>query len=164
MADWKFQEQFVVPQAIDEVSTTQKVKLGTRVTAYHATYGVGEFVYVKGVTSGAAGSWVTINPETWICTLIAPNAIGDVGVLMSALDAATDYGWAQVYGLGNASAADVADSGKVYIDTAAGRCDDAVVVGDRVNRAKWASADDTATSKALVRLWYPFVTDQKDAT
>jgi hypothetical protein len=164
MADWKFQEQFVVPQAIDEVSTTQKVKLGTRVTAYHATYGVGEFVYVTGVTSGAVGSWVVINPDGFGTTLLAANAIGDVGVLMSALDASTDYGWAQVYGLGNALAADVADSAKVYIDTANGKCDDAVVVGDRVNRAKWASAESTATNLANVRLWYPFVTDQKDAT
>jgi hypothetical protein len=156
-------ESRVIPQAIADTSTTQKLPLGTRVRAIDPTYGEGSFIYLQGVANTAVGSWVTYNRETGATALIAPNAIGPVAVAMSA-NVASQYGWYQTDGLGNASAADVADSGKVYIDTAAGRCDDAVVTGDRVQGAKWASADDTATGLALVQITSPSVNDQKDAT
>lgn len=149
---------------IGSIDTEQRCALGTIVQAVDPTYGGGEFIYLKGVASTVAGSWVTYNNEDGTTALLAANAIGPVAVATAATDAATKYGWYQIRGLANAVSADVADSGKVYIDTASGRADDAVVVGDRITGAKWASADDTATGKALVRLDRPFATDQKDAT
>lgn len=150
-------------QPIATTSTVKNHPLGTTVRAVDPTYGEGTFVYLQGIGSTVVGSWVTFNAETGATTLIAPNAIGPVAVAMSA-NVASQYGWYQTEGLADAVSADVADSGKVYIDTAAGSCDDAVVTGDRVQGAKWASADDTATGRALVRLWLPSVNDQKDAT
>lgn len=138
-------------------------KHGDIVRAVDPTYGAGEFIYLKGVANTVVGSWVTYSADDWSTKLIAPNAIGPVAVAMSA-NVALYSGWYQIGGKGFASAADVADCGKVYIDTVAGKCDDAVVAGDRVSNARWASADDTATGLAEVRLNRPFVTDQKDAT
>lgn len=150
-------------QAIATTSTTQKHPLGTIVRATDPTYGAGEFIYLKGVASTAVGSWVLYNADDFSTTLLTGNDIGPVAVAMSA-NVASQYGWYQIQGNAVAKSADVADSGKVYIDTAAGTCDDAAVTGDRVNNAKWASADDTATGTAEVRIARPFVTDQKDAT
>ena len=147
-------------QGIATTSTTQNHAFGSIVSAVDPTLGAGQFIYLKGVASTVVGSWVTYNPDDWTTALIVPNVIGPVAVAMSANAAATSFGWYQIQGKGSASAADVADNGKVYIDTVAGRCDDAVVAGDKVHNAKWASADDTATNLAEVELAWPFTTDE----
>lgn len=133
--------------------------LGDIATAQDPTYGTGEFIYLKGVANTVRGSWVTYNPDDWTTTLIVPNAIGPVAVAMSAC-VADEYGWYQIQGKAIALAHDVADNAKVYIDTAAGRADDAVVAGDKIHNAKWASAEDTATNLAEVEIARPFVTDE----
>lgn len=146
-------------QEIDETSTTQRHELGEIATGHDATRGSGEFIYLLGVASTAVGSWVTYNADDFSTTLLAPNAIGPVAVAMSA-NGASAYGWYQIQGKASAKAADVADNGKVYIDTAAGVADDAVVAGDKVHNAKWASADDTDTNLADVEIARPFCTDE----
>jgi hypothetical protein len=146
-------------QPIADTSTTQNHKLGHIVTAEDPAVGSGEFIYLLGVASTAVGSWVTYNPDDFSTTLLVPNAIGPVAVAMSA-NVASQYGWYQIHGKASASAADVADNGKVYIDTVAGKCDDAVVAGDKVHNAKWASAEATATGLADVEIARPFCTDE----
>lgn len=152
-------DQVAGHQAIADTSTTQKHPLGTIVRARDATIGEGEFIYLLGVASTAVGSWVTYNTDDFSTTLLVPDAIGPVAVAMSA-NVASQYGWYQIHGKASASAADVADDGKVYIDTVSGKCDDAVVAGDKVHNAKWASADDTATGLADVEIARPFCTDE----
>jgi acyl CoA:acetate/3-ketoacid CoA transferase alpha subunit len=160
---WRITSPVIGYQRIDETSTTKKHPLGTIVQAHDATtYETGEFIYLKGIGSTVVGSWVTYNVTPGTTALIAPSAIGPVAIAMSA-NVASQYGWYQISGHAIAKAADVADSGKVYIDTTAGFCDDAAVVGDRVNNAKWTGADDTS-GYATVYISRPFVTDQKDAT
>jgi hypothetical protein len=151
-------------QPIATTSTVQNHPFGKIVTARDPDRGEGEFIYLKGVGSTVVGSWVTYNSDDWTTALIVPNAIGPVAIAMSVNDATTDFGWYQIQGKAVAKSADVADNAKVYIDTAAGFCDDAVVTGDRVTGATWASTDDTATGTADVEISRPFVTDQKDAT
>lgn len=153
------------PAGCQPIATTSTVKnhpLGKIVTAVDPTLGEGEFIYLQGIGSTVVGSWVTWNVASGVTALLAGNAIGAVAVAMSA-NVASQYGWYQLSGNAVAKAADVADSGKVYIDTAAGVCDDAPVTGDRVNNAKWIS-DDATTGLASVYISRPFVTDQKDAT
>src|SRR5688500_2903539 len=75
------------------VETTKRMALGTYVFAGDKTY-----VYVQGVTSGAAGKHVTFT-SAGVTTLTVANANGPVGILMSALDATTDFGFAQVFGI-----------------------------------------------------------------
>lgn len=150
-------------QAIADTSTTQKHPLGTIVNAVDASLGEGEFIYLKGVASTAVGSWVTFATDDHSTALLTANAIGPVAVAMSA-NVASQYGWYQISGKASASAADVADNGNVYIDTADGTCDDALVGGDRVWNAKWASADDTSTNLADVEIARPFVNNGLDNT
>jgi hypothetical protein len=146
-------------QQIADTSTVQNHKLGTIIHAVDPSAGAGEFIYLLGVASTAVGSWVTYNMDDGSTTLLVPNAIGPVAVAMSA-NVASQYGWYQIHGKASASAADVADNGKVYIDTVAGKCDDAVVAGDKVHNAKWASAEATATGLADVEIARPFCTDE----
>ncbi len=159
---FKHSGTLVLAQPFNEVSTTQLHQLGARRFGYNATDGTVEFVYVQGVASCALGDWVTYNTDDWSITRLVPNAIGPVGVAMGAI-VASSYGWIAIHGKIDARAADVADNGKVYIDTVAGNCDDAVVAGDKVHNAKWASADDTGVTSlgwAEVEIAYPFVTDE----
>ena len=147
-------------QPIAENSSTQKHYLGYRVQAYDPTYNVGEFVYCKGVASTAVGSWVTINPDDWSTTLLAANAIGPVGIAMSAC-VAGEYGWYQVFGkaVGKALTGYV-DDALVWATATAGSVDDAVVDGDMVHLAKGASAVGTPSSGlAEFELAHPYTDD-----
>jgi hypothetical protein len=147
-------------QAIADTSTTKKHPLGTIITAADPTLGSGEFIYLLGVASTVVGSWVTYDLDAGTTALITANAIGPVAVAMS-VNVASQYGWYQITGKAFAKAADVADSGAVYIDTADGVCDDAAVAGDLMYNAVWASEDDTS-GFAYARIQRPFVTDEAD--
>lgn len=120
--------------------------LGTIVQATDPTYGVGEFIFLKGVASTAVGSWVTYNLDDWSTALLAANAIGPVAVAMSA-NVASQYGWYQISGkaIGLTSAA-MADDANVYATATAGAVDDTVVAGDRVKNAKCAATIGSATT------------------
>lgn len=153
-------ENSLLGQAIAETSTTEKMRVGTRIKCHDATYGVGEFIYLKGVASTAVGSWVTFNDDDSSTALLAANAIGPVAVAMSA-NVASQYGWYQIYGKAVGKAlASYADNGLVYATATAGSIDDAVVAGDRVKLAKGASAVDTpSTGLAEFEIQYPFMDD-----
>jgi hypothetical protein len=150
-------------QAITEVATTQTHELGKIIRAVDRgtnRNGEGDFMYVKGVASGAVGSWVLINEDDYSTALLGADNIGRVGILMSALVAST-FGWAQVKGkaVGKALAA-FADNGNVYATATAGSVDDAVVAGDRVKKCKGASAlDGPATGMAEFEIDHPFMDD-----
>lgn len=161
---FKHVEPRVGAQPIADVSTTQLHPLGTIVRAVDTgsnANGEGEFIYVKGVASGARGAFVTINEDDFSTTLLAANAIGRVGVMMSALDATTDFGWVQISGKAVGKAlTGYLDNGLVYATATAGSIDDAVVAGDRVKKAKGASAvDGPETGMAEFELDRPFMDD-----
>jgi hypothetical protein len=67
-------------------------KLGTRAWDDQGN----EYVFIKGVSSGAANDVVVID-EDYGTTRLAPDEVGPVGVLDAAIDATTKGGWAQVY-------------------------------------------------------------------
>lgn len=147
-------------QPIAVTSTVQNHPLGTIVRATDPTYGAGEFIYLKGVASTAVGSWVTYNMDDGSTALLAANAIGAVGVAMSA-NVASQYGWYQISGKAVGKAlASYADNGLVYATATAGSIDDAVVSGDRVKNARGASAVDTpSTGLAEFEINRPFADD-----
>ena len=162
MVAWAFTESRTIPQRITDISTTVKVPLGTIATARDmdasTNYGYGEFIYMLGVGSTVAGSWVTYT-DAYATALLVPNAIGPVAVAMGA-NVAASYGWYQIQGrsLGVGSTG-VADNAHVYTDTAAGTVDDTVVVGDLVKRAYSAGASDTAGSLIEFQIERPYVDD-----
>lgn len=147
-------------QPIAETSTTKRHELGTIVTATDATYLAGEFIYLQGVASTAVGSWVTYNMDDGSTTLLAANAIGPVAVAMSA-NVASQYGWYQIQGKAVAKvSAGFVDNANLYATATAGEADDAVVAGDRIKRAKGASAVGTpSTGLAEVEIDRPFMDD-----
>lgn len=146
-------------QAIADTSTTQRHPLGTKVRAISDTYGMGEFVYCKGVASTAVGSAATINQDDWSTTLTVANAIGSIGFAMSA-NVANQYGWYQIWGKAVAKVGTVADNANVYLTSTDGQLDDAVVDGDMVHLAKFASANGTPSSGlAEIEISYPYSDD-----
>lgn len=157
---WVFSEPMIPAQLITDTSTTAYYPLGTKKKAYHATYGEGEFVYLLGAASTAVGSWATINYDDGSTTLLAANAIGPVGISMSA-NVASQYGWYQIRGkaVGKALTGYV-DNALVFATSTAGSVDDAVVDGDMVHLAKGASAVDTpSTGLAEFEIQYPYTDD-----
>lgn len=150
-------------QPIAETSTTQRHPLGMKVEARdNATtaYGMGTFVYLKGVADTAVGSWVTINYDDGSTALLAANAIGPVGIAMSA-NVASQYGWYQIRGKGVGKAlTGYADNALVFATATAGSVDDAVVDGDMVHLAKGASALDTPSAGfAEFEIQFPYTDD-----
>ncbi len=135
------------------VDTARANPLGTR-----AFDGDGnEYIYLTGVASTVAGSWVSFD-EAHLTTLLVANAVGRVAVAMAATVAAT-YGWYQIYGKNTIALvlAGFADNGKIFSTATAGSVDDAVVAGDLVVGAIGRSA--IAGGVATVELNYPFATD-----
>jgi hypothetical protein len=132
-------------------------KLGTRAWDDQGN----EYVFIKGVSSGAANDVVVID-EDYGTTRLAPDEVGPVGVLDAAIDATTKGGWAQVYGVAPTVASDTTAADKaLFIDTAAGRIDDAAVAGD-VIVGMYSMTTDTYTGAAnLTKCWlsYPHVSD-----
>jgi hypothetical protein len=151
-------------QPLANTETTAQHPLGTRVKGVDTTtatnYGVGEFIYLKGVASTAVGSWVTYNADDFSTTLLAANAIGPVAIAMSA-NVANQYGWYQIFGKAvGLVATGFVDDANIYATAVAGTADDAVVAGDRVKNAKGASAIGTpAAGQAEVEIMYPFMDD-----
>jgi len=146
--------QAVAP-ILDQIDTVAAFPFGTRFEAADGAY-----VYVKGVTSGVAGDWVTFNPSSGVTVRTVANAKGKVGILMAALDATTKFGWAQVKG-SNAialSGAAVAASVPIYLHATAGTVDDAVVSGDLVANA-FSTVANIGAGVFTVYINDPFVTD-----
>lgn len=147
-------------QPIATTSTVRNHPLGTIAQASDPTYGAGEFIYLKGVTSTAIGSWVTYNLDDGSTTLLTANAIGPVGVAMSA-NVGSQYGWYQISGKAVGKAlSGYADNALVFATSTAGSVDDAVVDGDMVHLAKGASALDTpSTGFAEFEISRPYTDD-----
>ena len=149
-------------QPIAATETTQKHPLGTIVRAYDkdaTAYGSGEFIYLKGVASTVVGDAVTYNLDDGSTTRLVANAIGPVGIAMSA-NVASQYGWYQISGKAVVKAATVVDNANVYISGTAGTVDDAVVDGDMVHLAKFASADGTPSAGfAEIEISRPYTDD-----
>lgn len=164
---WRIVTPIIGAQPITEVSTTQRHPLGTVVKAVDVgseARGEGEFMYVKGVASGARGAWVGYLADSYLTVLAVANGHYPLGIMMSDLDATTDFGWIQIRGKAVGKAlASFADDGVVYLTATAGSVDDADVAGDFVSGALGASAlDGPETGMADFELMYPFTRDGLD--
>lgn len=137
--NWQVVDGRIGTQPIADVSTVQNHPFGTIVRARDVgttAYGEGEFIYVKGVASGAAKAWAGYRSKSGLTTLAVADGNYPVGVMMATLDATTKFGWLQIKGraIGKALTA-FADNGVVYLTSTAGSVDDASVIGDIVHNA-----------------------------
>jgi len=147
-------------QKINATSTTAQHPLGTIVNAKDETYGAGEFIYLLGAADTAVGSWATYNLDNGGTALLVANAIGPVGIAMSA-NVANQYGWYQISGKAVGKAlTSYADNALVWGTATAGSVDDAVADGDLVHLAKGASAVGTpSTGLAEFEISRPYTDD-----
>lgn len=140
---WVIVDTVAGHQPIGNVDTTQNHPFGTIVRAKDVgstAYGAAEFVYVKGVASGATKKWAGYNAKSGATTLAAANGVYPVGVMVSDLDATSDYGWLQISGRAVAKClTSFADAGVCYLTSTAGSVDDASVIGDVVHLALGAN-------------------------
>ena len=137
-------------------STSKKFRLGT----IKKDPAGNEYMYVQGVASGALYDWVTID-EDFVTTRAIADGKGQVGILQSAIDATTDFGWMAISGSHYGKAlTGFLDNGVVYLTSTAGSIDDTDVAGDQVYGAWGRSAvDAVVTGTAEFQLARPSVQD-----
>ena len=92
---WFPAENALFGQAIEDTSSVKKQSPGQVVRAKHATYGVAEFIYLKGVASTVAGS--IVNYDDSFQTALHSSALDHPRPLAIAMAANTSgYGWYQI--------------------------------------------------------------------
>lgn len=93
--------QYIGASPIANTDSAARQPPGTRVRAYDATYGEGEFIYLLGVANTQVGSVAIYDATTWQTALLTvtngKNKGVPVGIAMSA-NLATYYGWYQIAG------------------------------------------------------------------
>ena len=136
-----------------DIHTTKKFLLGTRKTDVLGN----EYVYLQGVASVVAGSWVAFDElgvTSLLDTDVAATMISPIAVAQAAVDATTEYGWFMVRGtcLANVEAS-FADNSKIFAHATAGSSDDSGTAGNQILGAYGRSA--ISGTQATVQLSYP---------
>lgn len=97
-----------------------------------------EFIYLQGVASTVAGSIVSFGlsaVSAFQTALSVTGVRGPIAVAMAAV-LAGQYGWYQIYGLNTVAVFNgAAVAGAMLFSASTGKCDDAVVSGDRIDNA-----------------------------
>ena len=150
---YSLRTHLVGAQPIATTSATQQHELGQRVQAFDPTYGIGEFVYLKGVASTAVGDVVVYDEKANTTTRAVAGSRGPAAVAMSA-NVANQYGWYQIFGAAvvNVLAGFLADA-NCYLTATAGSVDDAVVAGDKIDGMRSKTA--ISSGQATCQLAYP---------
>lgn len=153
-------------QPFDEVSTIAMHPMGFRAWGQDPDNNntESEFIYVTGVSGGAAGLFVTVNRRSGATALTGARTKGLVAVLHGALTTGT-FGWACINGSCRAQVTGTVTAGaQAYLTATSGKVSSTVVVGDAVAGATFASADGVpAAGFAIVSLSSPSTTDADNA-
>jgi hypothetical protein len=138
-------------QPIMQPSTTQNHPIGTIVRAVDvgtAQLGEGEFIYLKGIGSVAAGSVVSYDQSVPSCELLVDDGrIGQIAVAMAAV-VASNYGWFQISGAAVAKyLTNAAINLQAYVTATPGSISSDIVTGDVITGANFKTAVDLAGTK-----------------
>lgn len=119
-----------------------------------------EYIYLPGVTSVVAGD-VVVYDEDYATTRLAPDEVGPAAIATAAVDATTEFGWFGRKGIFSVNSDTVAADKALFIDTGAGRVDDASVAGDIILGLFSMTSDTFSGAANLTRVYanYPFVSD-----
>lgn len=149
----------ISPGDITEVYSRTAVQPGTRIFDQDGN----EYIFLRGVASTVAGSWVTYDMSAeYQTTLLAANAIGPVAVAMAAI-VAGKHGWYQIWGKAVGCAYDILDANDVVGRTGAdGYVGDGPPAGDIIYNAICRSAmeSESGNTTTTFEIHYPFVDDQ----
>lgn len=146
--------------ASSDVHTVQQNAIGMVARATDGS----EWVYLKGVASTVAGSWVTFD-EAGVTALLATNAKGPVAVA-GAANVANTFGWycrRAPAGVSARIAANTADNSLLGRETADGDAGDGRAAGDEIYNAICRGAVGGAAALATVQIFDPFVDDANGA-
>jgi hypothetical protein len=149
-------------QPIEQTSTVQNHTLGTIVRAIDATYGGGEFIYLKGAANTVVGMAVVYDPVNATTTLTPNTANLDqpVAVAMSA-NVLANYGWYQIAGASviKKTAVKVSPNVPVYQSATIGRMMSTAASGKELMNARSVNAATvlSATSTITVLTQRPFL-------
>lgn len=142
----------IAQEGIDQIDTVKRYALGKKIY-----FGDRTFVYVQGVTDGAAGKFATFT-SAGVTTLTVAAANGQVGIFMAALDATSKYGFLQIFGENATADVTAATAGEaLYLTATPGRLDVTDVAGDMVLNLTVTVTG--ASNVATVFLNYPHVID-----
>jgi len=147
-------------------ATNARFPIGTVIRASDPTLGEGEFIYLQGVASLAAGEVVSYNATTGAVTRLpsTANLGAPVAVSMAANTSASNYSWYQIGGLATVlkSAVAVTPQAKVYISGTTGRLMPTSASGKQILGAKFANLATvtSTTSTVTVLLARPFAQGQ----
>jgi len=148
-------EDKIINQAINETSTTKQIGIGTRIKAYDEVYGEGEFIYLNGVASTTVGDLVIYDQYAGTTTRAVAGSRGPCAIAMSA-NVASSFGWYQIGGAAVVKAATVVANASVYVTATAGTVDDTVVSGDKVDGARFKTANGTPSAGlAIIQIARP---------
>lgn len=160
---YKVTEPRIVQQNIADTSSTQRHALGTIVRAEDPTYGMGEFIYLKGVASTAIGDWVGYSPALGTSVRAVANGNYPLAVAMSACNTTTLYGWYQISGVAQANGLTsiTHSTGFLWLTATAGSVDDASVIGDAIiNARKTTTVHVVGTFLDTYNINRPFATNR----
>jgi len=143
---------------IETVDSAAVFNLGQTCKARNTANGyIGEFVYMQGVASAAAASWVLLNYDNSTVSLLVDADAGGVGLSMGAIIAST-FGWFQIRGKGSGILlASCADNAELFTTATAGSLDDTKTGQFQVYGARAASAPGSSAAAAEVEIHYPVV-------
>ncbi len=137
-----FQVTSLIGPVLTNVDTTPTQVLGSIVQAIDPSLGAAEFIYLKGVASTVAGSLVIYDTQANTTTLVVAGSRGPAAVAMAASVAST-YGWYQISGSATGKETGATAGANVYATASAGTPSATTVAGDKVDGARFKSADGT---------------------
>lgn len=117
-------------------------KIGDVIKAVDPVLGVAEFIYLQGLAATALGELVIYDHNAGTTKRAVAADRGPCAVAMSA-NVASQFGWYQITGLAKIKSGVVAAGGAVYLTATPGTVDDAVVATDKVDGARFKTADGT---------------------
>lgn len=126
-------------QPIASTSTTQNHPLGTICRASDYTYGEGEFIYLKGVASTAAGDAVTYDPKGATVRAVA-TSVGPIAIAMSA-SVTLLFGWYQISGAGVVNSSGATTATVPGTSSTAGQLNN-TGTAKQINGARFSTAQD----------------------
>lgn len=156
---YTFQDPVLGLQPIAVTDTVQRHALGYIAKAVDPLYGLGEFIYLKGIGSTAVGSMVDYDTYLGVTALSPATAgSGSVAVAMSP-NVALQYGWYQIEGAAVVKAPNAMVVGADVFSLAAtpGSVDDAAVNGEQIMNAKVSTTTGTpGAGLGVIQINRPF--------
>ncbi len=146
-SSWQATDPVGAPASLTAIDTVQAWPLGKRVTAFDQSSnarGFGDFIYLTGVASTAAGDAVLVT-ALYGTTRAAARDKGAIAIALAANTSATGYAWYQTRGKAIVNTSTCTATSPVYL-AGSGLLSSNAVTGDQVIGARCAVAEDTNQS------------------